>query len=156
MNIAEIKSTEGIDICWVEEAQVVSDASWQVLIPTVRKPDSEIWLSFNTGQADDPTYKRFVLNPPPDSIVRKVNYYDNPFHSDVMEKERQYLLKVDPESHNHVWLGNPLMISDACIFKGKFRLDRFETPEDVQLLFGADFGFSRRSRHPDPVFCPGQ
>lgn len=142
MNIAEIKSTEGIDICWVEEAQVVSDASWQVLIPTIRKPGSEIWMSFNTGQMTDPTYQRFVLNPPPDSIVRKVNYDENPFHSEVMEKERLYLIKVDPEAHDHVWLGNPLNISDACIFKGKFRSDIFETPEDVQLLFGADWGFS--------------
>ncbi len=113
MNIMEIKSTEGIDICWVEEAQMMSDESWQILIPTIRKPNSEIWMSFNTGQADDPTYTRFVLSPPPDAQVRNVNYYDNPFHSEVMEKERLYLKRVDPEAYEHVWLGKPLKISYA-------------------------------------------
>jgi phage terminase large subunit len=142
MNIMEIKSTEGIDICWVEEAQMMSDESWQVLIPTIRKPDSEIWMSFNTGQADDPTYKRFVTSPPPDSIVRKVNYYDNPFHSEVMEKERCYLLRVDPEAYEHVWIGKPLAISDACIFRNKFCTELFESIEGEQLFFGADWGFS--------------
>lgn len=141
-NTMEIKSTEGIDICWVEEAQMASNESWEVLIPTIRKEGSEIWVSFNIGQETDPTYERFVLNTPPDSIVRLVNYYDNPFHSPKMEKERLYLLRVDPEAHDHIWLGKPRKISDACIFKGKFRVDSFETPEGVELLFGADFGFS--------------
>ncbi len=77
-----------------KNTQMMSDESWQILIPTIRKPDSEIWMSFNTGQADDPTYTRFVLNPPPDAQVRKVNYYDNPFHSEVMEKERLYLKRI--------------------------------------------------------------
>jgi phage terminase large subunit len=139
----EIKSTEGVDICWVEEAQMASHESWEVLIPTIRKERSEIWVSFNTGQETDPTYDRFVLNTPPDSIVRLVNYYDNPFHSSIMEKERLYLLKVDPEAHDHIWLGKPKKVSDACIFKGKFRVDSFETPEDVHLLYGSDFGFSQ-------------
>ena len=142
-NSTEIKSTEGVDICWVEEAQMVSNESWQVLIPTIRKADSEIWISFNTGEADDPTYQRFVVNPPPDSCIRKVNWYDNPFHSEVMERERQYLLRVDPEAHDHVWMGNPLHISDACIFKGKFTTDIFEAPADAPLFYGADFGFSQ-------------
>jgi phage terminase large subunit len=142
MNISEIKSTEGVDYCWIEEAQMASDESWSVLIPTIRKPNSEIWISFNTGQADDPTYKRFVLNPPPDAIVRKINYDENPFHGAVMEKEREYLLRVDPEAHDHVWLGNPRQISDACIFKGKFEVDVFEAKPDEQLFLGADWGFS--------------
>jgi hypothetical protein len=126
----------------VEEAQMVSHESWQILIPTIRREGSEIWISFNTGEAEDPTYQRFVVNPPPEAIVRKVNWNDNPFHSSVMEKERLYLLKVDPEAYANVWEGQPLKISDACIFKGKFRVDSFETPDDVELLFGSDFGFS--------------
>jgi phage terminase large subunit len=63
-SIEEIKSTEGVDICWVEEAQSVSAHSWEILIPTIRKEGSEIWVSFNPGQEDDPTYRRFVLAPP--------------------------------------------------------------------------------------------
>jgi phage terminase large subunit len=128
--------------CWIEEAQMASDESWSVLIPTIRKPNSEIWISFNTGQADDPTFRRFVTSPPPDSIVRKINYDLNPFHSELMEKERQYLLRVDPEAHDHIWLGNPLQISDACIFKGKFETDTFEAREGEQLFYGCDWGFS--------------
>ena len=65
-----LKSTEGIDIAWVEEAQTVSEASWSVLIPTIRKPGSEIWITFNPLNADDPTTKRFIENPPPDASVR--------------------------------------------------------------------------------------
>lgn len=93
-NIYEIKSTEGVDICWVEEAQMVSDESWQVLIPTIRKEGSEIWISFNPLAEEDRTYQRFVVNPPPEAYVRKINYDENPFHSEVMEKERIYLFKV--------------------------------------------------------------
>ena len=71
-NTKQIKSTEGIDICWVEEADAVSNDSWDLLIPTIRKEGSEIWISFNPDSPDDPTYKRFVASPPPGAIVRKV------------------------------------------------------------------------------------
>ena len=143
-NIQEIKSTEGVDICWVEEAQAVTHTSWQVLIPTIRKPGSQIWLSFNTGEADDPTYVRFVTNTPPNAIVRKVSFRDNPYHSDVMEQERLYLQRVDPDAYEHVWEGEPLSISDACIFKGKFVIEAFEAPENVgRFYYGADWGFSQ-------------
>ena len=72
-NPQEIKSTEGIDICWVEEAQAVSAESWDVLIPTVRKPNSEIWLTFNPLDTNDPTFQRFVLNAPEDAIDKWIN-----------------------------------------------------------------------------------
>lgn len=104
-NATEIKSTEGIDICWVEEAEKVSQASWEILIPTVRKEGSEIWVSFNPKNATDPTYKRFVMDPPPDSVVRKVSYQDNPFFPEVLELERLDLLRRDPEAYRHVWEG---------------------------------------------------
>ena len=73
-----IKSTEGIDICWIEEAQTVSENSWSILIPTIRKEGSEIWLTWNPLEENSPTYQRFIESPPPDCISVEVNYYDNP------------------------------------------------------------------------------
>ena len=141
-DIQEIKSTEGIDLCWVEEAQSVSDDSWSILIPTIRKANSEIWVSFNTGEVSDATYSRFVTNTPDDAIVRKVSWRDNPDFPEVLEKERLYLLRVDPDAYQHIWEGEPRTLTDACIFKGKFRIDAFETPPDMRFFYGADWGFS--------------
>lgn len=104
-NSREIKSTEGIDIAWVEEAENTSDASWEVLIPTVRKPNSEIWASFNTNQPTDASYRRLVFEQDEDIIVKKVSYKDNPFFPDVLEKERLKLQRTDPEAYKHVWEG---------------------------------------------------
>lgn len=104
-NVNEIKSFEGVDYCWVEEAQVVSDSSWETLIPTIRKDNSEIWVSFNPKNPTDPTYQRFVLRKRANAVVREVNYYDNPFFPKVLEDERLDLLASDPEAYEHVWLG---------------------------------------------------
>lgn len=104
-NVREIKGLEGIDIAWVEEAQIVSDNSWELLIPSIRKEGSEIWISFNPKNPTDPTWQRFVLNADDDMIVRKVSYRDNPFFPSVLEKERLKLLKDDPEAYAHIWEG---------------------------------------------------
>lgn len=100
-----IKSYEGIDITWCEEAQVISERSWKILIPTIRKEDSEIWVSLNPELESDPTYMRFVKNPAPDSIVVMVNWRDNPFFNEVMEKERQDCLTRFPNDYPNVWEG---------------------------------------------------
>jgi len=106
-NSTEIKSTEGIDVAWIEEAEKVSDASWEMLIPTVRKPNSEIWITFNTKNLTDPTYQRFVVNADQDMLVRKVSWRDNPFFPAVLESERQRLKASDLEAYAHVWEGEP-------------------------------------------------
>ena len=101
-----IKSYESIDICWVEEAQAVTGRSWDILVPTIRKPESEIWISFNPELDTDETYVRFVVNPPPDSFVEQVNYCDNPWHGDVLEKERQHAAETMPDAdYANIWLG---------------------------------------------------
>lgn len=144
-NISEIKSMEGIDICWVEEAQKVSEESWQILIPTIRKEDSEIWISFNPDSIDDPTYKRFVLNPPPDSITREVSYKDNPWFPETLRKEMEWDKQNDYEKYLHIWEGEPRTYTDAQIFKGKFRVDVFEDTDHPGYdgpYYGADWGFS--------------
>ena len=77
-NVANVKSYEGVDYCWVEEAQTVSRNSWNVLIPTIRKEGSEIWVTFNPELETDETYQRFVVRPPEGAIVQKINWNDNP------------------------------------------------------------------------------
>jgi phage terminase large subunit len=141
-NAQEIKSTEGVDICWVEEAQAVSAESWDVLIPTIRKPNSEIWLTFNPLDESDPTYQRFVLNAPDDALVRKVNYDENPYFPDVLRREMEWLKARDYESYLHIWEGEVRKHSNAVIFAGRFRVEEFDTPPDARFYQGADWGFA--------------
>lgn len=141
-SIREIKSTEGIDICWVEEAQSVADSNWEILIPTVRKERSEIWISFNPYLETDPTYQRFVVNPPPDSIVVKVGWEDNPWFPSTLDKERLHMMATDIDAYNHVWGGYPVSLSDSVIFSKRVSVAAFEPPEDVRWLHGADWGFA--------------
>ena len=142
-NVLEIKSTEGINICWVEEAQTVSEDSWQVLIPTIRSPGSEIWVTFNPLHEDDPTYKRFVLDPPPNSIVKKVNWNGNPWFPDVLKEEMEHLKKTDYDLYMHVWEGECKKLSGALIFGNKFVVKEFETPNNVRFYHGVDWGFAK-------------
>ena len=102
-----LKSAEGFDICWAEEGQTMTRTSWQKLIPTIRKPGSQIIVSFNPELEQDDTYQRFVINSPPNSTVIKVNYTDNPFCPDVLKEEAEFLKKLDPEAYHNVWLGFP-------------------------------------------------
>ena len=140
-----IKSTEGIDVAWVEEAQTVSEDSWSILIPTIRKEGSEIWLTWNPLEENSPTYQRFMEIPPPDCISVEVNYYDNPYFPDVLRQEMEWLKQKDFAAYEHVWLGKPLTITDAVIFKGHYTVEAF--PDDLwkkadRLFYGADFGFA--------------
>lgn len=105
-NLTEIKSTEGVDIVWAEEAEKITKGSWEVLIPTIRKEGSEIWISFNAKNPTDATYVRFVFNKLDDAIVKKVSYRDNPFFPSVLEKERLQLLKDDLAAYQHIWEGD--------------------------------------------------
>jgi phage terminase large subunit len=104
-NATEIKSTEGIDRVWVEEAEKVSENSWELLIPTIRKEGSEIWVSFNAKNPTDATYKLFVERVRDDALVKKVSFRDNPFFPAVLEKERREIEKADPEAYAHIWEG---------------------------------------------------
>ena len=115
-NIANVKSYEGVDICWVEEAQTVSRLSWNVLIPTIRKEGSEIWISFNPELETDETYQRFVANPPADCITMKVNWYDNPWFPDTLRLEKDSLKARDEEAYNQVWEGLCRQTVDGAIF----------------------------------------
>jgi phage terminase large subunit len=118
--VESIKSFEGCDIVWVEEAQTVSKKSWDILIPTIRKPNSEIWVSFNPNIDTDDTYQRFVVEPPENAKVVKVNYTDNPWFPDVLETERQHSLKTNPDYAN-IWLGDCKAAVDGAIYSNEIR-----------------------------------
>jgi phage terminase large subunit len=118
--VESIKSFEGCDIVWVEEAQTVSKKSWDILIPTIRKPNSEIWVSFNPNIDTDDTYTRFVVNPPENAKVVKVNYTDNPWFPEVLEIERQHSLKTNPD-YNNIWEGDCKAAVDGAIYSNEIR-----------------------------------
>ncbi|MGA8539321.1 MAG: PBSX family phage terminase large subunit [Terriglobales bacterium] len=142
-NPEKIRSTEGVDIAWVEEGEHISERSWEILVPTIRQEDSEIWVSMNPDLVSDPSYERFVLNPPPNSIVKKVNWQENPWLPEVLRQEKDYLYRVDPEAADYVWGGNPRTNLSAQIFHGKYIVSEFE-PRDgwAGPYYGADWGFA--------------
>lgn len=141
---AKIKSTEGIDICWVEEAEAVSENSWNYLTPTIRKSGSRIWVTFNTRFETDPTYKRFVANPPPNSLIRRISWRDNPWFSDELESERKWLLETDPDAYATVWEGEPIRSSSAQVLRGKVSVRSFAAGGDGWdgPYYGIDWGFA--------------
>jgi len=115
-NVSNIKSFEGVDICWVEEAQTVSKMSWNVLIPTIRKEHSEIWVSFNPELEQDETYQRFVVSPPPGAVVQKINWSDNPWFPETLRAEKDSLKARDPAAYATVWEGVCRQTVDGAIF----------------------------------------
>lgn len=115
-----IKSYEGYDGVWVEEGQTVSKRSWDILIPTIRKDDSEIWISFNPNMDTDDTYVRFVVNAPPNAQVVKVNYSDNPWFPPVLEQERLHAQKTMlPEDYRNIWEGECRTVVEGAIYKNE-------------------------------------
>lgn len=103
--VTTIKSFEGVDICWVEEAQAVSKKSWDVLRPTIRKPGSEIWITFNPELETDVTYQMFVVSPPTGAVVVQMNFNDNPWFTDKLEQERLDCLQNQPKDYDNIWGG---------------------------------------------------
>ena len=148
-NIANVKSYEGVDICWVEEAQTVSRLSWNVLIPTIRKEGSEIWVSFNPELETDETYQRFVAIPPADCITMKVNWSDNPWFPETLKLEKDSLKLRDEEAYNQVWEGLCRQTVDGAIFakemqqaekEGRICRVAYDATKPVHAVF--DLGWS--------------
>lgn len=116
-SIDEIKSMEDIDILWIEEAHNLTKEQWKILEPTIRKQGSQIWVIFNPKIATDFAYKLFVLNPPPGTIVRRINFDENPFLSDTMRAVIENARKGDPEDFAHVYLGEPRANDEDAVIK---------------------------------------
>ena len=116
-NIDEIKSFEGADVLWIEEAHNLTKEQWEVLEPTIRKQGSEIWISFNGRLVTDFVWQNFVVNTPKNTTVRHINYTDNPFISNTMLEAIDELKAKDYDRYEHIYLGVPLSDDDAVIIK---------------------------------------
>lgn len=125
-NVANVKSYEGVDICWVEEAQTVSRSSWNTLIPTIRKEGSEIWITFNPELETDETYQRFVVHAPDNAIVRKINWNDNPWFPQTLREEKDALKNRDIQAYNNVWEGLCRVTVDGAIFADQMQQAEFD------------------------------
>lgn len=112
-----LKSFEGVDICWCEEAQAISEKSWKILGPTIRKEGSEIWVTYNPELESDATHVRFVVNPPPDCVSVLMNFSDNPWFPQVLEEERKHAEATMSEAdYGHVWLGRCKPAVEGAIY----------------------------------------
>ncbi len=137
-----IKSLEGYDRAWVEEAQSLSQRSLDLLRPTIRKPGSELWFTWNPSQASDPVDALLRgEKPPPDATVIEVNFDNNPWFPDVLRQEMEYDRSRDPDKYAHVWRGGYLQNSTARVFRN-WRVEEFDAPADAIHRLGADWGFA--------------
>ena len=137
-----IKSLEGFDVAWVEEAQSLSQRSLDLLRPTIRKPGSELWFSWNPNKPTDPVD---VLlrgeSPPAQSVVIEVNWHDNPYLPPELKADLEDDRRRDPDKFLHVWEGHYSLNSEARVFRN-WKIEEFETPSDAVHRFGADWGFA--------------
>lgn len=147
-NTTDLKSLEGADICWVEEAQNVSHNSWEILIPTIRKDNSEIWVSFNPKNLTDPTYQRFVSYTGIDVVAVSVSWRDNPFFPDVLDKERRKLEQADPDAYAHIWEGQPDTRRSGAVYAKQLakaredgRITRVPYDPGCEVFTAWDLGF---------------
>jgi phage terminase large subunit len=137
-----IKSLEGFDIAWVEEAQSLSARSLELLRPTMRKPGSEMLFTWNPRFATDPVDMLLRSEtPPPNTIVVEANYTDNPWLPQELIDEMEFDRKRDPEKYQHVWLGKYETNSEARVFKN-WSVEEFDAPRGTVFRLGADWGFS--------------
>lgn len=120
-NLDSIKSKARIIIAWVDEAEGVSDAAWQKLIPTVREDNSEIWVTWNPETKHSATHRRFRVNPPQDSKICEINWQDNPYFPKVLDKERKEDLKLRPDDYGHIWDGDMKVHADGAYYAVEMR-----------------------------------
>jgi phage terminase large subunit len=144
-NANQIKSLEGVTLAWVDEAQVITQASLDTLIPTIRAPSSEVWLTWNPLKADDPVDALFRgVSPPPGSRVIEVQHDDNPWFPDELRVQMEWQRERDYDKYLHIWRGAYWRNSEAQVFRN-WRIGAevdFEGAAVAEYRFGADFGYS--------------
>jgi len=116
LTVDTIKSFEGYDVCWVEEGQVITKRSWDILIPTIRKDNSEIWISYNPDLETDETHARFTINKPQNCVNVELNWRDNPWFNPVLEQERQYCKEHYPDDYDNIWEGKCRSAVEGAIY----------------------------------------
>lgn len=151
-NTSEIKSMQGINYCWVEEAASVSEESWDVLIPTIREEGSEFFISFNPDWKQDATYQKFIEHPPENCICKKLNYYDNPWFPEVLRQEMEDCKKLNENRYKHIWLGEPNVEGANLIKLSKFHRYKY-APESFPFVFiCCDTAFSEKKKADGSAF----
>lgn len=140
-DINNIKSLEGVDIAWIEEAHTITKKSWNILSPTIRKNGSEIWISMNREEENDPLWVLLGNKPDKRTLVRKVNYYDNPFCPEEIKLQAEQCKQNNPDDYEHIWLGEPIrqgnykLISSALVREAMIpKIDNSTSP----LVIGLD------------------
>lgn len=136
-----IKSLEGFDGAWFEEAQTCSARSLDMLRPTIRKEGSELWFTWNPVNETDPVDLFLRKEPPPDAVVVEANYHDNPWLPDVLTRELEWDKARDYDKYAHIWLGKYNVNSEKRVFKN-WRVEEFEAEPGEIFRLGADWGFS--------------
>lgn len=135
-NIDEIKSFEGADILWIEEAHNLTKEQWEILEPTIRKAGSEIWISFNPRLITDFVWQNFIVNTPKNAIVRRINFDENPFISAKMLRTIEELKTRDPEAFKHIYLGEPISDDDAVVIRRSW----VDAAIDFHIKFADEIG----------------
>lgn len=146
-----IKSFEGFDIVWIEEASSVGEESWIKLIPTIiRKPGAEIWATFNPDDEEDYVYHRFVKNQDPDALVISMNWRDNPWFDEAMNKERLKMKAANDDMYQHVWEGKCRTLSGKMFKRRwfKFYLPS-DKPQDLRMYCASDYAGAPDPDHPE-------
>lgn len=138
---ASVKSLEGFDVAWWEEAQTASQRSLDLLIPTIRSEGSELWFSWNPEDEDDPIERLLVHEPPESAVVVEVNWSDNPRFPDVLRADMERDRERNPDKFAHVWEGAYRTASEARIFRN-FRSGEIAVPDNIVWFYGVDFGYS--------------
>jgi len=155
-NVSKIKSFEGVDIVWVEEAQTVSKKSFDVLIPTIRRPGSEIWVTFNPDLEEDDVWQRFIKSPMPGSIVQQLSWRENPWFPHVLCLEKDHLRARDLDAYQNVWEGQcRLQVPNALWKKEIFGANREPAPETEQQRKALMAKLQRVVIAIDPSGCAG-
>lgn len=143
-NLSKIKSFEGVDVCWIEEAESISATSWEILDPTIRKAGSEVWISFNPRYENDIIYSTFVIDPPKNALVIKINWQDNKYFPEELRAQKDYMAKKNPNKYDHIWEGGLKKNTAEQIFRHCWAIEEFESNPNLEHYhFGADWGFSQ-------------
>lgn len=135
-HIDEIKSMEGIDICWIEEAHNLTEEQWKILEPTLRNEGSQFWVIFNPRLVTDFVYRRFITNPPPNTVVRKINYTENPFLSGTIRAVITAAQAEDADEFAHIYLGQPREDDDQVIIKRSWIMAAIDARQRLGLPEG--------------------
>lgn len=156
-NPDEIKSTEGVDICWLEEAQATKQESLEMLIPTIRKELSEVWVTYNPKNENDAINRMFVVEGRDNAIVRHVNWDENPWFPEVLRVEKDQLYAINPKLADRIWGGQIVEIGSGDYFPSDKLNVLDEMPDNIIRSVRAwDLAATKPSDdNPDPDYTSG-